>query len=183
MINAKKSLSAAAATSALLVASLAVGGQLRVEGAAQQGSAQQTATPAGDAARGKTLFESSGCFDCHRIGDRGSRFGPDLSDIGERRTPDRLRLALVEPDKEVVPENRFAHVVTRDGTKILGRLLNQDSTSVQLMTQKEELKSYLRANLREYTILDTGLMPSSKGKLTDRQVDDIVGYLSSLKGS
>jgi putative heme-binding domain-containing protein len=182
MTNAQRSPSVAAA-SALLVGSLAIVSQLRLEGAARQGRAQQTATPAGDAARGQTLFESSGCFDCHRIADRGSRFGPDLSDIGERRTPDRLRLALVEPDKDVVPENRFARVVTRDGTKVLGRLLNQDSTSVQLMTQTEELKTYLRANLREYTIIDTGLMPSSKGKLTDQQVDDVVGYLSSLKGS
>ena len=135
----------------------------------------------GDASRGKALVESSGCFDCHRIADRGSRFGPDLSNIGDRRTPDRLRLALADPDKEVVPENRFVSVVTKDGAKITARLLNQDSTSVQVMTQKEELKTYLRANLREYTIVDKGLMPSVQGKLTDQQVGDVVSYLSSLQ--
>ena len=126
-------------------------------------------------------MESSGCFDCHRIADRGSRFGPDLSNIGDRRTPDRLRLALVDPDKEVVPENRFVSIVTKDGAKITARLLNQDSTSVQVMTQKEELKTYLRASLREYTIVDKGLMPSVQGKLTDQQVGDVVSYLSSLQ--
>jgi putative heme-binding domain-containing protein len=182
MRTAKTSLSVAA-TSALLVGSLVLAGQLDIEGAAQPGSAPQTAPSAGDPARGRSAFESNGCFDCHRVGDRGSRFGPDLSDIGDRRPPDRLRLALIDPDKEVVPENRFARVVTKDGTTIQGRLLNQDSTSVQLLTQKEELKSYLRGSLREYTIVDTGLMPSSRGKLTDRQVDDVVAYLSSLKGS
>lgn len=137
----------------------------------------------GDDSRGKALVESSGCFDCHRIGDRGSRLGPNLSDIGSRRTPDRLQQALVAPDEEVLPENRFVRLVTKDGGTITGKLLNQDAISVQLINPKEELKTYLRANLREYTILDKGLMPSVQGKLTDQQVADIVTYLRSLKGT
>lgn len=145
--------------------------------------AQQTDVPAGDASRGKTLVESNGCFDCHRIGEQGSRLGPNLSDIGTRRTPDRLQKSLVAPDEEVLYENRFVRVVTKDGTTITGRLLNQDAMSVQMMTPKEELKTYLRANIREYTVLDKGLMPSSQGKLSDQQVADIVAYLASLKGS
>ena len=144
---------------------------------------QQIDTLTGDASRGKGLVESSGCFDCHRIGDRGSRLGPDLSDIGSRRTADRLQQALVAPDEEVLTESRWVRFVTRDGATITGKLLNQDAISVQLLTTKEELKTYLRSNLREYTILDKGLMPSSRGKLTDQQVADIVTYLSSLKGT
>ena len=149
--------------------------------AAQRGD--QNETLAGDAERGKALVESSGCFDCHRLDERGSRLGPNLSRIGSRRTPVRLRQALVAPDEEVVPDNRFVRIVTKDGTTVTGKLLNQDAISVQLMNPKEELKTYLRANLREYTIIDKGLMPSVEGKLTAQQVADIVSYLSSLKGS
>ena len=167
-MNFLQTLSGAAVTCALL------------EGAALMG---QGVTPAGDGLRGKALVESSACFDCHRIGDRGSRVGPDLSDIGSRRTPDRLRQALVAPDEEVVPENRNVRLVTREGATITGRLLNQDPISVQLINPKEELKTYLRATLREYTIIDKGLMPSVEGKLTSQQVADIVTYLSSLKGT
>jgi putative heme-binding domain-containing protein len=135
-----------------------------------------------DISRGKALVESNHCFECHRIDDRGSRLGPDLSDIGSRRTAERLQQALVAPDDEVLAENRFVRFVTKDGATITGRLLNQDALSVQLMNPKEELKSYPRANLRDYTIVDKGLMPSLKEKLTDQQVSDIVAYLSSLKG-
>ena len=131
------------------------------------------------AARGKALVESSGCFDCHRIGDRGSRVGPNLSDIGGRRTPDRLRQALVAPDDEVLPENRSVRLVTREGDTMTGRLLNQDAISVQMINSKEELKTYLRDGLREFTIVDKGLMPSAK--LPETQIADIVGYLGSLK--
>ena len=142
--------------------------------------AAQDTTP-GDTARGKALVESSGCFDCHRIDDRGSRLGPNLSSIGARRTTARLREALVDPDAEVIADNRFARIVTKDGASVTGKLLNQDAISVQVMNPKEELKTYLRANVREFTILDKGLMPSVQGKLTTQQVDDIVAYLSSLK--
>ena len=139
--------------------------------------------PAGDAARGKAVVESSGCFDCHRIDDRGSRLGPNLSRIGGRRTATRLLEALVDPDAEVIADNRYVRIVTKDGTSVTGKLLNQDAVSVQLMNPKEELKTYLRTDLREFTILDKGLMPSVRGKLTDQQVADIVSYLSALKGS
>jgi putative heme-binding domain-containing protein len=139
--------------------------------------------PAGDGARGKALVESSGCFDCHRIDDRGSRLGPNLTRIGTIRTAVRLRQALIAPDEEVIADNRFARIVTKDGTTVTGKLLNQDAMSVQIMNPKEELKTYSRTNIREYTIIDKGLMPSVKGKLTDQQVADIVTYLSSLKGS
>ena len=149
--------------------------------AAQRGD--QNAPVSGDANRGQALVESSGCFDCHRIDDRGSRLGPNLSSIGSRRTPVRLRQGLVAPDEEVVPDNRFVRIVTKDGTTVTGKLLNQDATSIQMMNPKEELKTYLRANIREYTIIDKGLMPSVEGKLNAQQVADIVSYLSSLKGS
>jgi putative heme-binding domain-containing protein len=135
----------------------------------------------GDVSRGRTIVESTGCFDCHRIGDRGSRLGPDLSDVGARRTPEVLRQALVAPDDEVLPENRSVRVVTRDGVTTVGRLLNQDAISVQMLGAKDELRTYLKDNLREYSILDKGLMPSTQGKLTDAQLADLVAYLTSLR--
>ena len=127
-------------------------------------------------------MESSGCFDCHRLGDRGSRVGPNLSDVGGRRTPEQFGKSLVAPDDEVLPENRSVRLVTRDGASVTGRLLNQDAISVQLITPKEELKTYLKDGLREYTILDKGLMPRF-GKLTEPQIVDVVSYLGSLKGN
>lgn len=150
---------------------------------ARSNQAGQADAASGDVTRGKALVESSGCFDCHRVADRGSRLGPNLTDIGGRRTPERLRQALVAPDEEVLSENRFVRVVTKDGTTVSGKLLNQDAISVQLLNPKEELKTYLRATLREYTILEKGLMPSVQGKLTPQQIDDMVAFLSSLKGS
>ncbi len=144
-------------------------------------AADQTGKPAGDAASGRVLVESNKCLDCHRIGERGSRVGPDLSDIGSRRSSDQLRRAIVAPDSEVLPQHRFVRLVTKDGTSIVGRLLNQDAFSIQVMTADEQLASYLKSDLREQTILDKGLMPSYDGTLTTSQIADLVSYLESLR--
>ena len=136
----------------------------------------------GDAGNGRMLVESNKCFDCHRIGDTGSRLGPDLSDVGRLRSSELLRRAIVSPDSEVLPEHRFVRVVTKDGATVVGKLLNQDAFSIQLMDKDEQLKSYLKSNLREHAILEKGLMPSYEGKLTSQQIADVVSYLESLKG-
>jgi alcohol dehydrogenase (cytochrome c) len=138
---------------------------------------------AGGTADKMALLESSKCFDCHRVGEKGSRLGPDLSDIGNRRSAEQLRRAIVAPDSEVLPQHRSVRLVTKDGTSAAGRLLNQDAFSIQLITSDEQLKSYLKSNLREYAILDKGLMPSYAGKLDAQQLADIVSYLGSLTGS
>jgi putative heme-binding domain-containing protein len=137
--------------------------------------------PPGDAAKGKALVEASRCLNCHRIGGKGSHLGPDLSDIGDRRTPARLQHSIMAPDEEVLPENRFVRVVSKDGKTTTGRLLNHDAFSVQLIDPNEDLRSFQSSSIREYAILDKGLMPSFQGELTEQNIADIVAYLSSLK--
>ena len=136
-----------------------------------------------DVANGKALITSSKCLDCHRIGETGSRLGPDLSEVGDRLSAEQLRRAILSPDEEVTPDNRFVRIVTKDGaTVIVGKLINQDAFSIQLMNQAEQLKSYQRSDLREIEIQEKGLMPAYD-KLTAQQVADLVGYLQSLKGA
>jgi len=57
------------------------------------------ATPpqvAGDVGKGQQLFRGKGaCAGCHTIGAEGRAYGPDLSDIGARRSAAGLREALI----------------------------------------------------------------------------------------
>ena len=54
---------------------------------------------------GKAIFEGKGgCVNCHSIENKGGSVGPDLTEIGIRRTPESLRLALVDPDAEIFEE-------------------------------------------------------------------------------
>ena len=146
-------------------------------------AASQLLAQGGDAGKGKELYEANGCSTCHRVGDTGSRLGPDLSEIGDKRTPERLERSIVAPDEEVLPENRFVVVTLKDGTEVKGRILNHDAISVQLIDPKEQLRSFETSKIQGYKILTKGLMPSYETKLSAQQIADLVAYLSSLKGS
>ena len=98
----------------------------------------------GDAARGKIIFEGKGeCLKCHRVNEKGSYVGPDLTDIGITRRSGQLERSVLEPDAEVLPQNRFFRVVSKGGAVVTGRLLNLDTFTIQLMDSTERLRSFL----------------------------------------
>jgi len=137
----------------------------------------------GDAARGRAIFEGKGaCTTCHRIGVTGSRVGPNLSDIGAARSAGSLQRSLVDPTSQMMPINRPVRAVTKDGTIVNGRRLNEDTYSVQIIDDRERFHSLLKADLREYIISKTSPMPSYKRTLSDEEIADVVAYLLSMKG-
>lgn len=136
----------------------------------------------GDATRGRATFEGrGGCTRCHRVGAQGPRVAPDLSDIGAVRSAGSLQRSLVDPTSQMMPINRPVRAVTRDGTVINGRRLNEDTYTVQLLDDQERLVALTKADLREYTILTTSPMPAQKN-MTPDELADLVAYLLSLKG-
>jgi putative heme-binding domain-containing protein len=143
----------------------------------------RAATGNGNPASGKAIFEGKGnCASCHRVNGAGSRVGPDLSDIGALRRTAEIEQSILDPNAEVLPQNRFYRVVTKQGETITGRLLNLDSFNVLLLDSKERLLSLQRSNLREADFMKDSPMPSYRGKLSTQELADVVAYLNSLKG-
>jgi cytochrome c oxidase cbb3-type subunit III len=137
----------------------------------------------GDAARGKAIFEGKGnCASCHRVNGVGSRVGPDLSDIAALRRNVEIERSLLEPNEEVLPQNRTYKAVTKQGETIIGRLLNVDTFTVQILDSKERLVSLQRSDMRESGFVNESPMPSYRGKLSTQELADVVAYLLSLKG-
>jgi putative heme-binding domain-containing protein len=134
----------------------------------------------GDPARGQTIFEGKGnCMSCHRIKGVGSRTGPDLSEIA--RTPQQILTKLLTPDTEINAANRPFRVTLKNGTVVNGRLLNEDTFTVQLMDDKENLRSFIKSDLRDYAFVEKSPMPSYKDKLSSQEMADVVAYLSTLR--
>jgi putative heme-binding domain-containing protein len=138
---------------------------------------------AGDPASGKAWYEKSDCATCHRIKGVGSRSGPDLTEIGANRRVAELEKAMLEPDAEVLAQNRSFQAVAQDGTVITGTLLNQDSFSVQILDAKDRLLSLPKSQLRQRNFLTKSPMPSYRDKLNPQELANLVAYLASLKGT
>jgi putative heme-binding domain-containing protein len=145
-------------------------------------AATAATTSGGDPARGKAIYEGKGnCASCHRIRGAGSRTGPDLSEIGNLRLAGELERAIATPDTDVPAQHRHFRGVTKQGATITGTLLNEDKYSVQILDAKDRLVSVERSTLRDWAIVEKGLMPSYKDKLTSSELADLVSYLVSLK--
>lgn len=135
----------------------------------------------GNATRGKAIFEGKGgCLNCHHVEERGSWLGPDLSDIGSERRIVYMEKTLLDPEATLLPENRFFRAVQRDGTSVTGRILNQDTFTLQLIDARGRLLSFQKADLREVTSVKSP-MPSYQGKLSAAEMADLMAYLVTLK--
>lgn len=147
-------------------------------------TAGSSGEPRGDAANGARLYESLGCGDCHFLNGKGGRFGPDLSRIGAARSRAALIREIRTPSEYIAPGYEPVTIVTRSGEKIQGCRRNEDTFSIQLMTANEELLTFMKSDLREVVEEKRSLMPEYEPKrLTDAELDDLVRYLSTLRGS
>jgi len=156
---------------------------------------KETGTVTGDSAKGKQVYESSGCASCHIIAGEGADSGPELTNVGGLRGPSYLRNAVLYPGSDL-PQARvfletgglldymFIHVVTKEGRSFDGTRVTEDSFRIVIKDAGGKFLSFQKADLRELK-KEPGksVMPSFKGKLSDAEVNDLVAYLASLKGA
>jgi cytochrome c oxidase cbb3-type subunit 3 len=133
----------------------------------------------GDPARGKRVFEQSGCLSCHILDGRGNSYGPDLSDVGSIRGPNRLRQTLIDPKSSITPGFLLVAALTARGETIRGIRRNEDTLTIQIQDATGQFHSLVKSELRSFTRLhDETPMPSFAGVLSKQQLDDLASYLA-----
>lgn len=144
--------------------------------------APQKAT--GDVANGEKLYAGKGgCAACHTIGGRGGAIGPDLSDIGARRSLAYLRESLINPEAAVPDGFLQVQITIRNGQRITGVRLNEDTFSIQIRDLSGDFRSFFKTELAELSKQPgKSPMPSYARVFTASELDDVVAYLDSLRG-
>ena len=64
----------------------------------------------------------------------------------------------------MLPINRPVRAVTKDGRTIQGRRLNEDTYTVQLIDDREQLVTLVKADLRTYELGKTSPIPAAAAK-------------------
>lgn len=149
------------------------------------GTARDTLAPAGSGSRraGETHFWKT-CAGCHRVGARGGRLGPDLTRIGVTQSAAALRTSVRDANRAITPGYQSVTLVMKDGTRLRGLRKGEDAFSVQLLDVQERLQGYPKADLAGVERDKTSLMPSyGADRLSDADLDDLVAFLATLKGS
>ena len=151
------------------------------------------AKPEGNATHGKELFNgAAGCSTCHMIAGKGGRLGPDLTSVGASRSTEylveslrnpsrRLAQGIFEAMKEFPQEYVSVSVVTADGTKLSGVVLNEDQFTLQMLDTREQLHLFEKDKLRSLEKRRESAMPVYDQKtLSDKDLQDLVAFLQSI---
>ena len=136
----------------------------------------------GDLKTGEAIYNGKGgCANCHTVYGNGSSLGPDLSEIGLRRSLVFLRESLISPSAYIPQAYSAVSATTRDGKHISGISLNEDDYTLQIRDMAQDLHSLNKSELREFRFSKDSLMPAYGSTLSEGELDDLVAYLSSLR--
>ena len=136
----------------------------------------------GNATEGKKLFNGKGdCNSCHMVKGKGGRLGPDLSIVANRRTPDELKSDLLKPSELVEPRWWTIKVTLPDGTIVQGLRMDEDTFTIRIMDEQENLWHFDKSELKTSQRIETSIMPSFQKTFTENEVDNLIAYLFSLR--
>ncbi len=139
----------------------------------------------GVAEQGRQLFTTTvgiTCRNCHRIGDVGSKLGPELTLIARKNSRAQILDSILEPSKVIDPKF-ISYVITTLGGKIhTGLLVDRNVSEVVLRNAKDEVVRIAAKDIDEISPQRQSLMPELLLKdMTAEQVADLIEYLATLK--
>jgi len=133
---------------------------------------------AGDPIRGRKVFESRACHQCHM----GSRaLGPDLAGVAGRFSREDLLTAIIIPSRDVSPRYQTTAVETKDGKIITGMVIYESVDGVLLRNSTNQSFRIEAVDIESQRKVNTSLMPTGLLKdLPPEQIADLFAYLRSL---
>ncbi len=132
----------------------------------------------GDAKCGASLVTA--CYLCHRIGDNGTDYGPNLTAFAKLQTPEVVIDAIANPSNDISHGYEGTVVTLNDGKVIHGRLLSEGDPLVVL--SMGGVTQLIPADLvKSKTRLNRSLMLGAEQLgMGPQEIADVVAYLRSL---
>ena len=130
----------------------------------------------GDAARGKTVFETA-CATCHRAGDLGKDVGPNLATI-RQWSPEQMLINILDPNREVAPNFVGYTIETKDGRIIDGLIVAESAASLTLKRAEGVTEMVLRRDIAQLSASGLSLMPEGlETAVSVEQMADLLAFL------
>jgi putative heme-binding domain-containing protein len=132
----------------------------------------------GDPTRGKKLFETRTCAQCHN---GRTALGPDLSGAARRFSRDDLFTAIIQPNRDVSPRYQTTMIETKAGKVYTGMIVYEAVDEVILRNATNQTFRFTPGEIEERRTLKTSLMPAGLLKdLKPTDFADLYAYLQSL---
>lgn len=140
-------------------------------------SVAQLALLKGDARRGADY--SAACLTCHRIGDQGVEYAPNLTGFASRQTTEVVINSIVNPSSDIAHGYEGTEFILKDGTIIDGlSLTSGDPVIIQTMGGSTQMIPAEKIKSRKRLTRSLMLSAEQLG-LGAQQVADVVAYLKT----
>lgn len=131
----------------------------------------------GKVAMGKEIFKAN-CSICHQVrGQDGVAYGPDLGTVHNWK-PEDLLANIVNPSLSIAPGFDLWEVVKTTDEKMMGIIINETATAIELKISPEQQTTINRSDIRSMQIIPSmSIMPAFGQKLSVDALADLIAYL------
>lgn len=130
---------------------------------------------------GRELFRTASCVSCHKLGDDGNAFGPELAKLEAKMTPLEITRHILEPSLKIDEKYRSTTLVTDDGRSITGLVVEETPTEVAIVENPVAKADPVRIKTSDIDARSTSpvsIMPKGLlDKLTRDEVLDLIAYV------
>ena len=143
-----------------------------------------SALEGGDPRSGRGVFywnSTAQCTRCHAIFEYGGNVGPNLAGVARRLQPRELLTSVVRPSANLAPGHETVLVTLTGDEMISGIVLERTPENLTLKVGKTETKTIPRSDILEVETLPSS-MPTVEGKISRREIRDLVAFLGTLEG-
>jgi putative heme-binding domain-containing protein len=131
------------------------------------------------AERGEQIYEKE-CSRCHRVGDLGEDYGPDLSTLANRFQRRDTLEAILWPSRTISDQYQSWIVETTGNDIVDGLILSEDDERITMMLPEQERPVAIpKAQIRERRISSVSAMP--EGLLDPYDLNRIADLLAFLQ--
>lgn len=133
---------------------------------------------AGEAGRGKSVFEARACHRCHQA---NGHLGPELAGAASRLSREDLFTAIFDPNLEVAPAYQTTLVATRAGQVYHGLVVYESPETTLLQTGPDTTVRVMNIETSSMRKSGQSLMPVGLlDPLSDQDLSDLYAFLRTL---
>jgi len=130
---------------------------------------------------GKNMFDATLCSSCHSMRGEGGAIGPDLTQVGTRFSAKDILEHTLDPNKEISDQYAATVFTMKDGSSIVGRLINEENGKYSVSQNPfmpQSLREISKADVASTKLSKVSLMlPGLLGGLNDEEIKDLVAYM------
>lgn len=137
-----------------------------------------------DISKGFAAFEKADCIKCHKIGNQGKDFGPDLSTIGSKLTAEQLFQSILDPNETISLGYEGVKVLTYDGVLHSGFVSAETEDTLSLRIPGGLQKQIPKTDIDSRKLMTVSTMPTGiDAVLTPQELVNVVGWLGTHRAA